>query len=143
MSFLWSKDVYIHIFGPNKIITCSVSVNHTWWRPLIFHFQPHKSDQNEAYSFIFPLLVVILIICLFFFYLSIVHLVFYLIVSLTPFHTSCTLTSPFMVTLHNNSIQPALRDILLYHAHPGCGCVGWFSIYTGQLTHPISQSLVL
>ncbi len=93
-------------------LPCSVGWQHSrfshacmlWWRPLIFHLQPHKPGQNEPYPFIFPLFVVILI-CLFFFYLLIVHLVFYLIISFTPFHTSCTQALPFMVTLHNNSNQ--------------------------------------
>ena len=40
-----------------------------------------------------------------FFYLLIVHIVFYRIISFTPFHTPCSLT------LHNNSNQSNSRDI--------------------------------
>ncbi len=94
--------------------------------------------QNEPYLVIFPLFAVRLI-CLFFFYLLIVNLLFYLIITFTPFHASCTPALPFTITLHNNSNQ-AFSDISLVPCSPS-GLV--FYIYTGWLAHPISQSLVL
>ncbi len=94
-SHLWWRPLIFHL-QPRKP---GQNESYLWWRPLISHLQPHKPGQNE--SVIFPLFAVRLI-CLFFFYLLIVNLMFCLIISFTSFHNSCTLALPFMITLHNN-----------------------------------------
>ena len=113
-----------------------------WWRPLVFHLQPHKPGQWTI-----PIYFSFVCCNTDMFILLIVHLVFYLIISFTPFHTSCTLALPFMVTLHNNSNQSNSASFQRYFScimlTQDVGVLTGFLYNTGQSAHPISQSLVL